>query len=148
MEQQSGPGGWNTRLLQPAPKPGSVKAVDFPVYRARCRFCQLLPLAYLHIRHRNVRHGLLNYDNFPNRRTEELLRVSEDIQKIQRIAGTKHTAKFAILCDYDNAWDGMEDKWHGPLNRESTDGWFKALAARAHPVRVRQYQRRGHVPAA
>ena len=72
-------------------------------------------------------HGLLNYDNFPNRRTEELLRVSEDIQKIQRIAGTKHTAKFAILCDYDNAWDGMEDKWHGPLNRESTDGWFKAL---------------------
>lgn len=76
-------------------------------------------------------HGLLNYDNFPNRRTEELLRVSEDIQKIQRIAGTKHTAKFAILCDYDNAWDGMEDKWHGPLNRESTDGWFKALQ-RAH----------------
>ena len=76
-------------------------------------------------------HGLLNYDNFPNRRTEELLRVSEDIQKIQRIAGTKHTAKFAILCDYDNEWDGMEDKWHGPLNRESTDGWFKALQ-RAH----------------
>lgn len=33
---------------------GSVKTVDFPVYRARCRFCQLLPLAYLHIRHRNV----------------------------------------------------------------------------------------------
>lgn len=25
----------------------------------------------------------------------------------------------------------MEDKWHGPLNRESTDGWFKALQ-RAH----------------
>lgn len=54
MEQQSGPGGWNTRLLQPAPKPGSVKTVDIPVHRARCRFCQLLPLAYLHIRHRNV----------------------------------------------------------------------------------------------
>lgn len=131
MEQQSGPGGWNTRLLQPAPKPGQLRlwtfqsiahGADFVSY-FRWRTCTFGTEMYWH--------GLLNYDNFPNRRTEELLRVSEDIQKIQRIAGTKHTAKFAILCDYDNEWDGMEDKWHGPLNRESTDGWFKALQ-RAH----------------
>ena len=131
MEQQSGPGGWNTRLLQPAPKPGQLRlwtfqsiahGADFVSY-FRWRTCTFGTEMYWH--------GLLNYDNFPNRRTEELLRVSEDIQKIQRIAGTKHTAKFAILCDYDNEWDGMEDKWHGPLNWESTDGWFKALQ-RAH----------------
>ena len=54
MEQQSGPGGWKHPPSAARAEAGSVKAVDFPVYRARCRFCQLLPLAYLHIRHRNV----------------------------------------------------------------------------------------------
>lgn len=131
MEQQSGPGGWNTRMVQPAPKPGQLRlwtfqsiahGADFVSY-FRWRTCTFGTETYWH--------GLLNYDNRPNRRTEELKRTYTDIEKIQAVAGAKFCAQTAILCDYDSEWDGMEDKWHGPLRGQSMDGWFKALQ-RAH----------------
>ena len=131
MEQQSGPGGWNTRMVQPAPKPGQLRlwtfqsiahGADFVSY-FRWRTCTFGTETYWH--------GLLNYDNRSNRRTEELKRTYADIEKIQAVAGAKFCAQAAILCDYDSEWDGMEDKWHGPLRGQSMDGWFKALQ-RAH----------------
>lgn len=131
MEQQSGPGGWNTRMVQPAPKPGQLRlwtfqsvahGADFVSY-FRWRTCALGTEMYWH--------GLLNYDNRDNRRLAELKRTYDDLEKIQGAAGAKVTAKVAVLCDYDNEWDGMEDKWHGPLRWQSMDGWFKALQ-RAH----------------
>lgn len=131
MEQQSGPGGWNTRMVQPAPKPGQLRlwtfqsiahGADFVSY-FRWRTCAMGTEMYWH--------GLLNYDNRPNRRLAELKRTHADVEKIQCAAGAKVTAKVAILCDYDNEWDGMEDQWHGPLRWQSMDGWFKALQ-RAH----------------
>ena len=76
-------------------------------------------------------HGLLNYDNRDNRRLAELRRTHEDLGKIQCVAGAKYAAKVAVLCDYDNEWDGIEDKWHGPLRGRSMDALFKALQ-RAH----------------
>ena len=48
--------------------------------------------------------------------------LSADIEKIQAVAGAKFCAQTAILCDYDSEWDGMEDKWHGPLRGQSMDG--------------------------
>ncbi|MBP3705240.1 MAG: beta-galactosidase [Clostridia bacterium] len=131
MEQQSGPGGWNTRMVQPAPKPGQLRlwtfqsiahGADFVSY-FRWRTCRMGTEMYWH--------GLLNYDNRDNRRLAELKRTHDDIEKIQCAAGAKNIAKVAVLCDYDNEWDGMEDKWHGPLRWQSLDGWFKALE-RAH----------------
>ncbi|MBO5252780.1 MAG: beta-galactosidase [Clostridia bacterium] len=131
MEQQSGPGGWNTRMVQPSPKPGQLRlwtfqsvahGADFVSY-FRWRTCAMGTEMYWH--------GLLNYDNRDNRRLAELKRTYQDIEKIQSAAGAKVTAKIALLCDYDNEWDGMEDKWHGPLRWQSLDGWFKALE-RAH----------------
>ena len=131
MEQQSGPGGWNTRMCQPAPKPGQLRlwtfqsiahGADFVSY-FRWRTCAMGTEMYWH--------GLLNYDNRDNRRTAELKRTYADVEKIQGAAGSRVLAKVAVLCDYDNEWDGMEDKWHGPLRWQSMDGWFKALE-RAH----------------
>lgn len=131
MEQQSGPGGWNTRMIQPAPKPGQLRlwtfqsiahGADFVSY-FRWRTCAFGTEMYWH--------GLLNYDNRDNRRLAELERTHADIEKLQGVAGSEYRAKVAVLCDYDNEWDGMEDKWHGPLRNQSMDGWFKALQ-RAH----------------
>lgn len=131
MEQQSGPGGWNTRMVQPSPKPGQLRlwtfqsvahGADFVSY-FRWRTCRMGTEMYWH--------GLLNYDNRDNRRLAELKRTHDDLEKIQGAAGAKVLAKVALLCDYDNEWDGMEDKWHGPLRWQSMDGWFKALE-RAH----------------
>ncbi len=48
------PGGWNTRLLQPAPKPGQLRLWTFQSIAHGADFVSYLPLAYLHIRHRNV----------------------------------------------------------------------------------------------
>lgn len=131
MEQQSGPGGWNTRMIQPAPKPGQLRlwtfqsvahGADFVSY-FRWRTCAFGTEMYWH--------GLLNYDNRDNRRLAELRRTHEDLGKIQCAAGAKYAAKVAVLCDYDNEWDGIEDKWHGPLRGRSMDALFKALQ-RAH----------------
>ena len=112
MEQQSAPAAGTPAFCSPR-RSGSVKAVDFPVHRARCRFCQLLPLAYLQHSAEMYWHGLLNYDISRTAARKSFLRkrgYSEDSAH----RGIKHMAKFAILCDYDNEWDGMEDKWHGP----------------------------------
>jgi beta-galactosidase len=131
MEQQSGPGGWNTRMIQPAPKPGQVRLWTFQsvaqgadyVSYFRWRTCAMGTEMYWH--------GILNYDNRDNRRLAEIGRTYKDLEKIQGAAGAKVMAKVAVLCDYDNEWDGIEDKWHGPLRWQSMDGWFKALE-RAH----------------
>lgn len=127
MEQQSGPGGWNYRLMQASPKPGQMRlwtmqsiahGADYVGY-FRWRTCSFGTEIYWH--------GLNDYSNRPNRRLKELERIRQDVQRISAVAGLPYLARVGILTDYDNEWDGQKDKWHGPLREFSTDGWFKAL---------------------
>jgi beta-galactosidase len=126
MEQQSGAGGWDARMKQPAPKPGQMRlwtfqslahGADFISY-FRWRTCTVGTEIYWH--------GLNDYSNQPNRRLKELNFISDDFKKLAEIAGSYYKADVAVVKDYDNGWDGEQDKWHGPLDDFSDNGWFTA----------------------
>lgn len=133
MEQQSGPSGWNFRMEQSAPKPGQIRlwtlqaiahGADYVSY-FRWRTCTFGNEIYWH--------GLHDYCNQPNRRTEELERTYRDIQGIQAVCGKEYFAEAALLKDYDNEWDGEEDIWHSEVDRVSYDGWFRAFQKKHIP---------------
>ena len=129
MEQQSGPGGWNQSMLQPMPKPGQMRlwtmqaiahGADYIGY-FRWRTCGYGTEIYWH--------GLNDYSNEPNRRLEELKVIHRDTLRLNdmELAGARCQAEYAILRDYDNDWDGAEDKMYGPLADKSMDGWFRSF---------------------
>lgn len=133
MEQQSGPSGWNFRMEQPAPKPGQVRlwtlqaiahGADYVSY-FRWRTCTFGNEMYWH--------GLHDYCNKPNRRTAELVRTYQDIQKIQAVCGKEYLAEAALLKDYDNEWDAEDDVWHSEADKISYDGWFRAFQKKHVP---------------
>ncbi|MBP3569708.1 MAG: beta-galactosidase [Lachnospiraceae bacterium] len=133
MEQQSGPSGWNFRMVHATPKPGRLRlwtlqaiahGADFVSF-FRWRTCTFGTEIYWH--------GLHDYDNRPNRRTAELCETHKDIQKLQPLCGKEYFAEAAILKDYDNMWDGEEDLWHSEVDRISNDGWFRAFQKKHVP---------------
>lgn len=133
MEQQSGPSGWNFRMIHPTPKPGQLRlwtlqaiahGADFVSY-FRWRTCTFGTEIYWH--------GLHDYSNRPNRRVSELCQTYRDIQKLQPLCGKEYLAEAAILKDYDNIWDGEEDNWHSEVDRISNDGWFRAFQKKHIP---------------
>lgn len=133
MEQQSGPSGWNFRMIHATPKPGRLRlwtlqaiahGADFISY-FRWRTCTFGTEIYWH--------GLHDYDNRPNRRITELCKTYRDIQNIQDLCGKAYIAEAAILKDYDNMWDGEEDGWHSEVDRISHDGWFRAFQKKHIP---------------
>ncbi len=136
MEQQAGPAGWNFRMEQSTPKPGQIRlwtiqaianGADFVSY-FRWRTCTFGNEIYWH--------GLFDYCNEPNRRTEEVKRTYDDIQRIQSVCGKEYKAEAALLKDYDNEWDAEEDVWHGSVDNISYDGWFKALQKKHIPYNL------------
>ncbi|MDD6653709.1 MAG: GTP-binding protein, partial [Treponema sp.] len=60
--------------------------------------------------------------------------------KLKDVAGTAYQAKVAILCDYENEWDGENDIWHGPLREKSMDSWFVALQKAHIPFDYRYWE--------
>lgn len=134
MEQQSGPGGWDARMKQPAPKPGQMRlwtyqsvahGADFISY-FRWRTCWIGTEIYWH--------GLNDYSNEPNRRLKELSVIGDEFNKINEITGAYYKAEIALVKDYDNIWDGEQDKWHGPLDDFSDNGWFTAAQLTHTPM--------------
>lgn len=136
MEQQSGPGGWDSRMLQPSPKPGQMRlwtmqsiahGADFVSY-FRWRTCCMGTEIYWH--------GLNDYSNLPNRRLTELKHIHKDVQKLSNLPGSTYKADIALIKDYDNEWDGEQDQWHGPLNNFSENGWFTASQLTHTPMDI------------
>ncbi len=126
MEQQSGPGGWDFRMLQPMPKPGQMRlwtmqsvahGADFVSY-FRWRTCGYGTEMYWH--------GLNDYSNKSNRRLMELMEIAKEFKSLARVAGSRYEAKVGLLHDYLNEWDGERDKWHGPLDVASRRNLFAA----------------------
>ena len=126
MEQQSGPGSWTDRMEGPSPRPGQMylwamqsvaHGADFVSF-FRWRTCTFGTEIYWH--------GLLDYDNRDNRRMEELRRFSASMRKLAPLCGADVVAPFAIVKDYDNAWDEQLDHWHGRIARQSEDALFEA----------------------
>ncbi len=123
MEQQSGANGWNTRMEAPAPKPGQLflwamqsiahgaDYISFFRWRTACIGTEI------------YWHGILDYDNRDNRKLAEVGQVWARAKKLSGLAGAEYCAAFALLKDYDNAWDARVDVWH----RRLADGSEKEI---------------------
>lgn len=128
FEQQSGPGGWLTRMEQPSPKPGQLRLWT---YQSIAHGADMV----MYFRWRTATkgteiywHGINDYHNLPNRRVKEVDQVSKEIQLIgEKIAGSTYKAEAAFVTSYDNEWDGEFDKWYGPYASKSKDAWIKAF---------------------
>lgn len=127
MEQQTGAGGWNSRMMMPMPRPGQMRLWTVQAIAHGADFVSFFRWRTATMGTEIYWHGLHDYDNRENRRVRELKQISGDVQKLSCIAGTRYQAKVAVLCDYDNEWDGENDIWHGPLREKSMDSWFVAL---------------------
>jgi beta-galactosidase len=134
MEQQSGPGGWDSRMKQPAPKPGQMRLWTFQSIAHGADFISYFRWRTCWIGTEIYWHGLNDYSNLPNRRLEELKNVYADMKKMQAVAGSIYQAKIAFVKDYDNEWDGEQDQWHGPLDSFSCNGWFSAAQLTHTPM--------------
>lgn len=127
MEQQTGAGGWNSRMMMPMPRPGQMRLWTMQSIAHGADFVSFFRWRTATMGTEIYWHGLHDYDNRENRRVRELKQISKEIQKLSAVAGGNYQAKVAILCDYDNEWDGENDIWHGPLREKSMDSWFVAL---------------------
>jgi beta-galactosidase len=134
MEQQSGAGGWDSKMKQPSPKPGQMRLWTFQSVAHGADFISYFRWRTCWIGTEIYWHGLNDYSNQPNRRLSELSHINEDFNKLTEIVGSYYDAKIALLKDYDNEWDGEQDKWHGPLDSFSDNGWFTAAQLTHTPM--------------
>jgi beta-galactosidase len=142
MEQQSGPGGWNTRMVQPAPRPGQITlwtlqdiahGADYVSY-FRWRTCAFGTEIYWH--------GILDYSNRDNSRIAEVKDIKKKLDALYPVAGSSYEAAFAVARDYDNLWDARLDIWHNRVESESETGIFQASQLTHTPM---DYVYLGHV---
>ena len=127
MEQQSGANGWVDRMQAAMPKPGQMHLWTMQSIAHGADFISYFRWRTAPFGTEIYWHGLNDYANTPNRRLSELKTISAHCKALSGVAGSKCVAKVGFLKDYDNEWDGEFDKWHGPLDRFSDDGWFEAM---------------------
>ncbi len=134
MEQQTGAGGWNCRMLMPMPKPGQMRLWSLQAMAHGADFVSYFRWRTATFGTEIYWHGLNDYSNVENRRVRELKKTHEDVEKIKNVAGSKYLAEVSILMDYDNDWDGENDIWHGESDAKSKDAWFCALQKKHIPL--------------
>jgi len=126
MEQQSGANGWVTRMEAASPRPGQLRlwamqsvahGADFISF-FRWRTCRMGTEIYWH--------GILDYDNRDNRKLREVREFYHDFMKLSPLCGSKYKAAFALVKDYDNAWDTNIDNWHRRVLDASEEAVFEA----------------------
>lgn len=126
MEQQSGAGGWTTRMEGPAPRPGQLTlwAMQSVAHGAdyisffRWRTCTFSTEMYWH--------GILDYDNRDNRKLAEVKDFYNKLKCLDEVCGADYTAAFGVLKDYDNMWDTNVDVWHRRVEAQSSEEIFIA----------------------
>lgn len=125
MEQQSGANG-SMEMMAPVPKPGQMTlwtmqsiahGADFVSY-FRWRTATMGTEMYWH--------GILDYSGRDNRRLAEVKAISEKLDRMEGIAGSRYEARVAVLRDYDNIWNGQADVWQRNLDETSIWGLFQA----------------------
>lgn len=126
MEQQSGAGGWTTRMEGPAPRPGQLTlwamqsvahGADFISF-FRWRTCTFGTEIYWH--------GILDYDNRENRKLREVKDFYKKLKSLDPVCGAEYVASFGLIKDYDNVWDRDVDAWHKRISSFSEDEIFAA----------------------
>lgn len=134
MEQQSGAGGWDFRMLAPMPRPGQLRlwayqsianGADYVSF-FRWRTCSYGTEIYWH--------GINDYDNRDNRRLREVTELHQELTRLPEVAGSRYEAGVALMTDYLNAWDGERDQWHGNLDRASQLAIYQAAIESHTPM--------------
>lgn len=134
MEQQSGGGGWQTRLTQPTPLPGQLRlwayqsianGADFVSF-FRWRTCTVGTEIYWN--------GILPWDDRNSRQLEEVKRLKQELERLSGPAGSKYKAKVAVAYHYLSEWDGEGDVFYGPLSGISVMNWFYACQLSHAPM--------------
>lgn len=125
MEQQSGPGGWVSRMRQPSPKPGQMRLWTWQSFAHGADAVSYFRWRTAPVGTEIYWHGLLNYSNEPTRRLRELAQVSTEARRLADLAGTKYRAAIAMLKDYSNQWDSELDEWRHQ-DAISDTGWYEA----------------------
>lgn len=134
MEQQSGAGGWNSRMMQPAPKRGQMTlwtmqsiahGADFVSY-FRWRTCTFGTEIYWH--------GILDYSGRDNRRLAEVCDIYKKVTALREIAGGEYEAAVGVIKDYDNIFDAEYDKWHERIEKQSQRALFETMQKTHTPM--------------
>lgn len=124
MEQQSGAGGWTTRMEGPAPRPGQLTlwAMQSVAHGAdyisffRWRTCTFGTEIYWH--------GILDYDSRDNRKLREVKDFYQKLRTLDPVCNAEYVACFGLIKDYDNVWDSQADCWHRRIASYSEDEIF------------------------
>ncbi len=136
MEQQSGGGGWTSRMEMPAPRPGQLtlwamqsvaQGADFISF-FRWRTCAFGTEMYWH--------GILDYDGRDNRKLAEVKDFISKMKTLDPVCGAENAAGFALLKDYDNIFDSETDIWHRRIASASEKEIFAASELNHTPYNI------------
>ncbi|WP_322183313.1 beta-galactosidase [Neglectibacter caecimuris] len=134
MEQQSGGGGWQTRLTQPAPLPGQLRLWAYQSIAHGADFISFFRWRTCTVGTEIYWNGILPWDNRDSRQLEEVKRLRRELENLSTLAGGKYRAKMAVGYHYQSEWDGEGDVFHGPLSGPSVMNWFYACQVSHTPM--------------
>lgn len=126
MEQQSGANGWTGRMEAPMPRPGQMRLWTMQSVAHGADFVSYFRWRTAPVGTEIYWHGILDYDNAPNRRLAELGQINQDFERLAPLAGSQFAARVAYVRDYANEWDAEFDVWHRRVHETSMNGWFRA----------------------
>lgn len=126
MEQQSGANSWNIWGLSPSPKPGQMTLWAMQSIAHGADYVSFFRYRTATVGTEIYWHGILNYDNRDNRKTDEVKRIASLVDKLAPVTGKRYRAEFGVIRDYDNIFDSETDQWHSSIEWESSDGIFRA----------------------
>jgi len=134
MEQQSGAGGWTTRMKMPEPRPGQIQLWTLQSIANGADYIGYFRWRTSPVSTEIYWHGILDYSGRDNRRLSEIQDMKRRMNALSDIAGSRFKATFAVLKDYDNKWDNETDTWLDDIDSFSSEGLFAASEHTHTPV--------------
>jgi beta-galactosidase len=126
MEQQSGAGGWTSRMKMPEPRPGQIQLWSFQSIANGADYIGYFRWRTSPVSTEIYWHGILDYSGRDNRRLAEVQDMKRRMAALSELAGSRFEAAFAVLKDYDNKWDDEIDIWLNEIDTCSQKGLFAA----------------------
>jgi beta-galactosidase len=126
MEQQSGAGGWTTRMKMPEPRPGQIQLWSFQSIANGADYIGYFRWRTSPISTEIYWHGILDYSGRDNRRLAEVQNMKKRMTALTDLTGASFKASFGVLKDYDNKWDSDVDQWMNDVESCSQQGIFAA----------------------
>ena len=136
MEQQTGAGGWTTRMESPAPRPGQLALWAMQSVAQGADFISFFRWRTSTVGTEIYWHGILDYDNRENRKLGEVKDFYKKFKSLNPVCKAENEAAFALVKDYDNEWDAQADVWHSRLCRASEKAIFNASELNHTPYEV------------